>query len=265
MAERFDYSTAGIDHTNVRLLEQEHDLLKGMSLGDDVADFQKVEFSKDVWAYVRVSRFRETDEVHWANAIFKDEGRGLDFMYDYNYLNRAFQHDPDERDGPYRVVLGIDQKAEQLVSGELPIGFHTFWYDRDGQLTVIKDQTIFPVKRPKVSLKRNGSTWKVLFFEHINDEVFSIARAMQEGRQYSTDDHLKGILEIGENTIVDELVYSLTQQNGQITYEQRTATGSKLRSFNIPNPVDIEKFKCLIEGENWPSLLNDFPVVASLN
>jgi len=265
MAERFEYSTTTFDRSTVKVLEQEHDLLKGISLGDDIADFQKVEFSKDAWAYVRVSRFRETGGVHWSNAIFKDEGRGLDFMYDYNYLNRAFQHDPDERDGPYRVVLGIDQKAEKLVTGELPIGFHTFWYDQDGQLTVVKDQTIFPVKRPKVSLKRVGATWKVLFFEHINDEIYSIALAMKEGREYSTDEHLKGTVEVGGEVIVDELVYALSQNNGTFSFEQRTATGSKLRSFSIPNPVDVDKFKGTISGENWPNLLSDFPVEARLN
>ena len=265
MAERFEYSTTTFDRSTVKVLEQEHDLLKGISLGDDIADFQKVEFSKDAWAYVRVSRFRETGEVHWSNAIFKDEGQGLDFMYDYNYLNRAFQHDPDERDGPYRVVLGVDQKAKQLVQSELPIGFHTFWYDQYGQLTVIKDQTLFPVKRPKVSLKRAGSTWKILFFEHINDEIYSIAQALKEGREYSTDDHLKGTLEVDGEVMVDELVYSLAQSNGTLNFEQRTATGSRLRSFSIPNPVDIDKFKGLIGGEDWPNLLGDIPEEAKLN
>lgn len=264
MAERFEYSTATFDHSNFKVLEHEHDLLEGIGFSDDIADFQKVEFSKDAWAYVRVSRFRNSGEVHWSNTIFKDEGLGLDFMYDYNYLNRAFQHDPDEQDGPYRVVLGIDQKAKELVSGELPIGFHAFWYDHEGQLTVIKDQTIFPVERPKVSLKRTGSTWKVLFFEHVNDEVYSIVRAHREGRKYSTDDHKKAQLKAGEEVVVDELVYSLTQSDGTLRYELRTATGSKSRTLIVPNPVDIDKFKNLIGSPNWPNLLSDFPIESKL-
>lgn len=265
MAERFEYSTVGLDHSTVRVLEQEHDLLKGVSFDDDIADFQKVEFSPQFWAYVRVSRLKETGETHWANAIFEDEGTGLNLMYDFNYLNRAFQHDPDERDGPYRVVLGIHQKAENLASHGLLIGFHTFWYDQEGQLTVIKDQTLFLVERPKVSLKRAGSDWKVLLFEHVNDEIFTLAKALQEGRKYSTDEHLKGQLKVGEEVVIDELVYSLTQQDGTLTFDQRTVTGSKLRTFNVSNPVDIDRFRVLISGGDWPNLLGEFPIEVRLN
>lgn len=264
MSERFSYSTAQLDQSSPRTLEEDHDLLKGISLSDDIADFHKVEFSANFWAYARVSRYRETGQTHWANAIFKDEGGGIDLMYDYNYLNRAFQEDPDERDGPYRVVLGIDQKAKTLLPNGLQVGFHAFWYDEEGKLTVIKDQTIFPVDRPRVSFKRVGEDWKLLFYEDVNDWSRRLLKAADEGRSYTSNDHLATTMKVGEEKVVDELAYCLTHDGDKATFVQRTLTGAKVRTMIVPALVDIEKFKHLISAKEWPSLLKEFPLEVTL-
>ena len=104
-----------------------------------------------------------------------------------------------------------------------------------------------------------------MLFEHVNDEIFTLAKALQEGRKYSTDEHLKGQLKVGEEVVIDELVYSLTQQDGTLTFDQRTVTGSKLRTFNVSNPVDIDRFRVLISGGDWPNLLGEFPIEVRLN
>lgn len=260
MPEHFRYSTAELDLRQVKTIGKEGDILKGMSMSDDIANYHQVEFSKDLWAYVRSSWRRENGELHWANAVFKDEATGYELMYDANYLNQAFAFDPDERPGPYRAVVGVAKKGQKPSYGNIPLDNFTFWYDHQGKLKVIKDQGFSTPEYPSISFKRVDDTWKILYYKHANDEIYTFAKESQAGRPYSSDNHMIGTIQSGEEKILNELVYGLHSENGRTRFVLKTVTGSKERIIEVPDPINMDLWKSTLSGEEWEQVLSRFPI-----
>lgn len=262
MSERFRYSTAELQTAQAKTLQKEDDCLGDM-FENQVSNYHMVEFSEDFWAHNRSSWSRDTGELKWANSVFKDESTGYELMYDANYLNQAFAFDPDENPGPYRAVIGVAKKGPKPSYGSIPLDNFTFWYDEQGKLTVIKDQSLSTPEYPKISYKRAGDIWKILYFKHANDEIYTFARESRAGRSYSSDNHKIGTMQIGEEKMIDELVYGLHSENGRTKFVVRTATGSKSRLIEVPDPINMDLWRRTISGDEWPQVLVRFPVEIS--
>lgn len=222
-----------------------------------------VGFSDHRWGQARLKKESGTRLLVWANIIFHDEKLGISVLYDSGYLDDAkpapFTQDP----GPYGAVIALDPNPQNPRE---PRGFlvryGSFWYDQDGVLQVVKPEQIPRTQSqaghhiPFVVFTRAGDgAWTVFRIRSFTESALAAAGAKPIQPESNA-------LQDGQELVIDEIVYRLTQERGRMLLTQRTMAGHRGKEIEVPASIDIPEWKETLGSleAGWVEAFKRFPV-----
>lgn len=257
MAEKIIYSTQ--DFVLVSACDQ-----NSFEFGGDTIVSESALFRGDRNGVATICRYAETDALRSLNHIIHDLDKGVTVYYDHNYWAAPFEKmgfGPDPND-PYKAVIHFGSvsrgKDGRLASD---VNYGTFWYDQAGQLKAIDGGSITQSEwdsqdAPTLKFRRLPSgNWQVFRLSGIQEPFLSYAL---EGKIAQPED-----VEIsnGQEIEFDEIVASLTDDAKRFKFHQRTLTGHRQKTIEVPSSIDIPSWATILNTLNgeWTKALLEFP------
>lgn len=233
----------------------------------DTCFAEDVLFQGDCFGIPTIFRNTKTLRLSSLNNVITNLDKGITLYYDHNYWPGPFDKlgfEPDTN-GPYKAVISL-HAVTRGDDGKLRSGtdYGTFWYDQEGILKAVDGGSITGSKwetRDSASLKFRrmpDGNWQVFKINELRDPFLYFL----EGKVLEAEDI---VVENGQEIEFDEMIYSLSDDD-RFRLHQRTITGHKQKTIEVPSRVDIPRWSTILNTLNgeWVKATKEFPTTIDL-
>ncbi|MDO8657780.1 MAG: hypothetical protein Q7K55_03505 [Candidatus Levybacteria bacterium] len=258
MTERFVFSTQDLE-----MVKAQDQYVFDVSDRDTCAS-ESVIFKGDCCGVATIFKDTKTGNLKSLDNVIHDIDRHVSVYYDHNYWSAPFNKPGFEPDtnGPYKAVIvlnSVSRGEDGRLRGNVRYG--TFWYDQAGELKVVNGGSITQNEyespdAPTLKFRRMPSgNWQVFRLSGIQEPFLSY---FSKGKIIQPED-----VEIsnGQEIEFDEIISSLTDDGKRFKFHQRTLTGHRQKTIEVPSRIDIPQWAITLNTLNggWTKALTEFP------